>query len=77
MVGNLIAKGVVHNQSRTRSLKHSSEGQAGKGLVMMLDLAVAFSEGAIPTKSKALDYFQKDTKLSAKRGYEYCQSLTF
>ncbi|APC38880.1 ORC-CDC6 family AAA ATPase [Clostridium estertheticum] len=78
LIGNLISKGVIHNQSRTRSLKNSStDTGTGKGLVMMIDLAIAFTEGAIPTKSKALEYFKKDTKLSAKRGYESCQSISF
>lgn len=78
LIGNLISKGVIHNQSRTRSLKNSSSDTGtGKGLVMMIDLAIAFTEGAIPTKSKALEYFRKDTKLSAKRGYESCQSIPF
>lgn len=77
LLGNLIAKGIVHNQARTRSLKYSPDSESGKGLVMMIDLAVAFSEGAIPTKTKALDYFQKDTKLSARRGYEFCQTISF
>jgi len=44
---------------------------------MMIDLAIAFTEGAIPTKSKALEYFRNDTKLSAKRDYESCQSISF
>lgn len=78
LIGNLISKGIIHNQSRTRSLKNSStDTGTGKGLVMMIDLAIAFTEGAIPTKSKALEYFKKDTKLSAKRGYESCQSIPF
>ncbi|TCM89127.1 hypothetical protein EV294_11368 [Paenibacillus sp. BK033] len=76
-IGNLIAKGVFHNQSRTRSLKHTVAGIGGRGLVIMIDLAVSMTEGTIPTKNKALEYFRNDAKLSAKNGYEYCQTIDF
>lgn len=51
--------------------------------MMIIDLAVAFSEGAIPTKTKALDYFQKDTKLlqdeamSPAKQYLFKKSILF
>ena len=77
LLGNLIAKGVIHNQARTRSLKSISSDGPNKGLVMMIDLAVAFTEGAIPTKTKSIDYFQKDIKIAARRGYEFCQQINF
>ncbi|MNN27567.1 hypothetical protein D3C81_1411060 [compost metagenome] len=76
-IGNLIAKGVFHNQARTRSLKHSVAGQGGRGLVVMIDLAVSMSEGTIPNKAKAFEYFRNDAKLSAKNGFEYCQTIDF
>lgn len=75
-LGNLIAKGILHDQARTRTLKHYVEGMGGKGIVVMIDLSVAFTEGAIPNRAQAADVFKNDTKSSAKNGYEYCQTIT-
>ncbi|MFB5190686.1 ORC-CDC6 family AAA ATPase [Alicyclobacillus fastidiosus] len=77
IIGNLISKGVLHNQARTRTLKHTVEGMSGKGLVIMVDLAVSYSQGIIPNKTKVIEVLQRDTKLSAKNGYEYCQTISF
>ncbi|MFZ3171116.1 MAG: hypothetical protein WA118_03935 [Carboxydocellales bacterium] len=72
-LANLIYRGVIHNLSRTR--KSRSTTVEPKGILMMLDLAVAYNYRVFNIQ-KALDYFQNDLRENAKRGYLYYSDVT-
>jgi hypothetical protein len=70
---NLLLQGCIHDKGRTRLKKYYKE-EGSQGPLMMLDLALALSNGAID-KRRAIDIFRKDLKTNAKSGFEYCQDF--
>jgi hypothetical protein len=70
---NLLLQGCIHDKGRTRLKKYYKE-EGSQGPLMMLDLALALSNGAID-KRRAIDIFRKDLKINAKSGFEYCQDF--
>lgn len=75
-LANLIYRGVIHNLSRTRKSRASlSQSSEPKGIMMMLDLAVAFNYRVFNIQ-KAVEYFQSDLRDNAKRGYLYYSDIT-
>jgi hypothetical protein len=75
-LANLIYRGVIHNLSRTRKPKTvSSNDQEAKGLMLMLDLAVAFNYRVFNIQN-AINYFENDLRNNAKRGYLYYSDIT-
>ncbi|WP_418791782.1 ATP-binding protein [Phosphitispora sp. TUW77] len=73
-LANLIYRGVIHNLSRTRKSRSTTVDDP-KGILMMLDLAVAYNYRVFNIQ-KALDYFQNDLRENAKRGYLYYSDVT-
>jgi len=68
---NLLLQGCIHDKGRTRLKKYYKE-EGSQGPLMMLDLALALSNGAVD-KRRAIDIFRKDLKINAKSGFKYCQ----
>ncbi len=73
--GNLFMQGVIHDKGKTRVKKYFKE-DGMRGPLLMLDLAVAFHEGAI-NKGRASEIFTKDLVKNAKSGYLWCQDISF
>lgn len=72
-LGHLIIQGAIHSKGRTRIKKfHKEEGT--RGALVMLDLCVAFHEGAIK-RTHAVEIFIEDLKTNAKNGFEWCQDF--
>lgn len=75
-LGNLIYRGVIHNLSRTRRSKSiAADNEEQKGILLMLDLAVAFYYRVFNVQ-KSVDYFQNDLRENAKKGYLYYSTIT-
>ncbi|MDT3425318.1 hypothetical protein J2Z22_000834 [Paenibacillus forsythiae] len=75
-LGNLIYRGIIHNLSRTRKSKSlSPDSGEQKGILLMLDLAVAFYYRVFNVQ-KSVDYFQNDLRENAKNGYLYYSTIT-
>ncbi|PKM47528.1 MAG: hypothetical protein CVV03_02615 [Firmicutes bacterium HGW-Firmicutes-8] len=72
-LGRLIIQGALHDKGRTRLKKYHKEGGT-RGALIMLDLAVAFHDGAID-RIRAYDIFLKDLRKNAKSGYLWCQDF--
>jgi len=72
-LANLIYRGVIHNLSRTR--KSKSVSSESTGIMMMLDLAVAYNYRVFNLQN-AVEYFQVDLRDNAKRGYLYFSDLS-
>ncbi|WP_430489282.1 hypothetical protein [Rossellomorea marisflavi] len=73
-LGNLFMQGAIHDKGKTRVKKYY-KNDGLRGPLLMLDLAVAFHEGAID-KSRAADIFSKDLSKNAKSGYLWCQDIS-
>ena len=72
-LGHLMIQGALHSKGRTRIKKfHKDEGI--RGILVMLDLCVAFYESAIK-RTKAVEVFSEDLKINAKSGFEWCQDF--
>lgn len=70
----LIYRGVIHNLNRTRKPRTINSGdEESKGLMLMLDLSVAFNFRVFNIQN-AISYFQEDLRNNAKRGYMYYSS---
>ncbi|MEK0315051.1 ORC-CDC6 family AAA ATPase [Cohnella sp. 56] len=75
-LGTLIYRGVIHNLSRTRKSKSIlSEDQEQRGIMMMLDLAVAINYRVFNIQ-KAVEYFQNDLRENARKGYPYFSDIS-
>ncbi|PED31645.1 hypothetical protein [Bacillus cereus] len=74
-LGNLFMQGAIHDKGKTRVKKYYKE-EGLRGPLLMLDLAVAFHDGAID-KNRAAEIFTKDLIKNAKRGYLWCQDISF
>lgn len=70
---NLLLQGCIHDKGRTRLNKYYKE-EGSQGPLMMLDLSLALSNGAID-KRRAIDIFRNDLKINAKSGFKYCQDF--
>ena len=73
--GNLFMQGAIHDKGKTRVKKYYKD-EGLRGPLLMLDLAVAFHDGAID-KSRAAEIFNKDLVRNAKSGYLWCQDISF
>lgn len=73
LIGNLLMQGALHDKGKTRVKKYHKEGGT-RGLLLMLDIAVAFHDGAI-SRTRALEIFTKDLNKNAKSGYLWCQDF--
>ncbi|BAE82596.1 hypothetical protein DSY0807 [Desulfitobacterium hafniense Y51] len=74
-LANLIYRGVIHNLSRTRKSRSTNTDGEIKGIMMMLDLAVAFNYRVFNVQN-AVNYFQNDLRDNAKRGYLYYSDIS-
>ncbi|WP_392455219.1 hypothetical protein ACF3OH_14085 [Chryseomicrobium aureum] len=74
-LGNLFMQGAIHDKGKTRVKKYYKE-EGLRGPLLMLDLAVAFHDGAID-KNRTADIFTKDLIKNAKSGYLWCQDISF
>lgn len=74
-LGNLFMQGAIHDKGKTRVKKYYKE-EGLRGPLLMLDLAVAFHDGAID-KNRAAEIFNKDLIKNAKSGYLWCQDISF
>ncbi|WP_409068405.1 ATP-binding protein [Clostridium sp. FAM 1755] len=75
-LANLIYRGAIHNLNRTRKSRTiSGNEQEVKGLMLMLDLAVAFNYRVFNIQN-AINYFKDDLRNNAKRGYLYYSDIT-
>lgn len=75
-LSNLIYRGAIHNLNRTRKSRTVSSGeQEVKGLMLMLDLSVAFNYRVFNVQN-AISYFKDDLRNNAKRGYLYYSEIT-
>lgn len=74
-LGNLFMQGAIHDKGKTRVKKYY-KGEGLRGPLLMLDLAVAFHDGAID-KNRASEIFSKDLIKNAKSGYLWCQDISF
>jgi hypothetical protein len=75
-LSNLIYRGVIHNLNRTRKPRTINSGdEEKKGLMLMLDLSVAFNYRVFNIQN-AINYFQEDLRNNAKRGYMYYSDIT-
>lgn len=72
-LGHLIIQGALHNKGRTR-IKKTYKEEGMRGILVMLDLCVAFYESAIK-RGKAVEIFQVDLKTNAKSGFDWCQDF--
>ncbi|MGE6376624.1 hypothetical protein [Peribacillus muralis] len=72
-LGNLFMQGAIHDKGKTRVKKYY-KGEGLRGPLLMLDLAVAFHDGAID-KNRASEIFTKDLSKNAKSGYLWCQDI--
>ncbi|PEB61951.1 hypothetical protein COM86_21560 [Priestia megaterium] len=73
--GNLFMQGAIHDKGKTRVKKYYKD-EGLRGPLLMLDLAVAFHDGAID-KNRASEIFTKDLIKNAKSGYLWCQDISF
>lgn len=73
--GNLFMQGAIHDKGKTRVKKYYKEDGL-RGPLLMLDLAVAFHDGAID-KNRTSEIFTKDLLKNAKSGYLWCQDISF
>lgn len=74
-LGNLFMQGAIHDKGKTRVKKYYKD-EGLRGPLLMLDLAVAFHDGAID-KNRAAEIFTKDLIKNAKSGYLWCQDISF
>lgn len=75
-LSNLIYRGIIHNLNRTRKPRTiSANNEETKGLMLMLDLAVAFNYRVFNVQN-AINYFQEDLRENAKRGYLYYSDIS-
>ncbi len=75
-LGNLIYRGIIHNLSRTRKSKSSTnEITEHKGIMLMLDLSVGFYYRVFNVQ-KSVEYFQNDLRENSKKGYLYYSTIT-
>ncbi len=75
-LSNLIYRGIIHNLNRTRKPKTINvNNEETKGLMLMLDLAVAFNYRVFNVQN-AISYFQEDLRENAKRGYMYYSDVS-
>ncbi|MCI1590259.1 MAG: hypothetical protein LKH79_06865 [Heyndrickxia oleronia] len=75
-LGNLIYRGIIHNLSRTRKSKSSTnELTEHKGIMLMLDLSVGFYYRVFNIQ-KSVEYFQNDLRENSKKGYLYYSTIT-
>lgn len=70
---NLLLQGCLHDKGRTRVMKYYRE-EGSHGILLMLDLSLSFSMGAID-KRRSVDIFKYDLKKNAKSGYLNCQEF--
>lgn len=73
--GNLFMQGAIHDKGKTRVKKYYKD-EGLRGPLLMLDLAVAFHDGAID-KNRAAEIYSKDLTKNAKSGYLWCQDISF
>jgi hypothetical protein len=75
-LSNLIYRGIIHNLNRTRKPRTiNTNNEETKGLMLMLDLAVAFNYRVFNVQN-AINYFQEDLRENAKRGYMYYSDIS-
>ena len=75
-LSNLIYRGVIHNLGKTRKSKNSYSSESEyKGIMLMLDLSVAFYHRVFNVQ-RSVDYFTKDLPDNAKQGYKYFSEIT-
>lgn len=74
-LGNLFMQGAIHDKGKTRVKKYYKD-EGLRGPLLMLDLAVAFHDGAID-KNRTSEIFTKDLLKNAKSGYLWCQDISF
>jgi hypothetical protein len=75
-LSNLIYRGIIHNLNRTRKPRTiNANSEETKGLMLMLDLAVAFNYRVFNVQN-AINYFQEDLRENAKRGYLYYSDIS-
>ncbi|MFF2178011.1 hypothetical protein ACFVT8_16355 [Lysinibacillus sp. NPDC058147] len=73
-LGNLFMQGAIHDKGKTRVKKYYKKDGL-RGPLLMLDLSVAFHEGAID-RNRTSDIFAKDLSKNAKSGYLWCQDIS-
>lgn len=73
LIGNLLMQGALHDKNKTRIKKYHKEGGT-RGLLVMIDLSIAFHDGAIQ-RTRAQEIFQNDLKENAKSGFLWCQDF--
>ncbi len=75
-LSNLIYRGVIHNLGKTRKSKNSYSSESEyKGIMLMLDLSVAFYHRVFNVQ-RSVDYFTKDLPDNSKQGYKYFSEIT-